>query len=100
MNRIGFQIPAGYLLKDHILWSQNGRNFTSVSGTDDVSGVTPHDFTIRVRKDGRFALRCYVKGMIRSYSGNPMSPDKIFENAEEAMYFATWHSEDLFAKSL
>lgn len=100
MNRIGFKIPAGYILKDHILWSKSwDGTYTTVSGTSDVPGVTIHGFDAMPMKDGRYRLRCYMNGKIRSYSGNPLHPDKTFDTIEAAMWFATWHSEDIFAKS-
>ncbi len=48
VNRIGFEIPAGYAIRDHIMWSKNVHQigklyqfetvWTSVSGTNDVRG--------------------------------------------------------------
>lgn len=99
VNRIGFEIPTSYAIRDHIMWSENYRGAISVSGTDDVRGVTPHSFTIKPRKDGRFALRHYRNGKIVSYNGSPMNPDKLFDTMKDAQWFATWHSEDIFAKS-
>jgi hypothetical protein len=99
VNRIGFKIPDNYELRDHIIWSKFQGGAVSVSGTDDVSGITPHRFTIEPRKYGRFALRLYIRGQIASYTGNPLSPDKMFDSMDAAQYFATWHSEVIFAKS-
>jgi hypothetical protein len=105
-NRIGFAIPENYELRDHIIWSKFNGGATSVSGTSDVKGITPHQFTIRPWgkaphhiEPQRYALRCYVNGQIRSYSGSNIQPDKIFDTLEEAQYFATWHSEGIYAKS-
>lgn len=109
VNRIGFEIPAGYEIRDHIMWSKNVRQvgkryefttvWTSVSGTNDVRGITPHDYTVTSRKDGRFALRAYLRGKVCQYGTWGLRGEKIFDSAGEAQWFAAWHSEDVFAKS-
>jgi len=95
VNRIGFAIPTGYEIKGHIMWSKSWLidGFRSVSGTDDLIGITTHGYEISGRKDGRVNLRITVRGQITE-------PGKVFETADEAKYYATWHSESIIFASL
>lgn len=109
VNRIGFKIPAGYEIKDHIMWSANINRsgaydftyvWTAVSGTDDVPGIVNHGYTITKRKDGRFALRATKRGKVLQYGIWTQRGEKLFDTVEDAQWFAAWHSEDVYAKSI
>ena len=108
VNRIGFEIPAGYEIRDHIMWSTSTRRvgerfvqtWTAVSGTDDVRGITVHGYTITSRRDGRFALRATVRGKVCQYSVWGQRGEKVFDTPDMAKWFAAFHSEDVFAKSV
>jgi hypothetical protein len=95
VNRIGFELPTGYEIRDHIMWSKSWLidGFVSVSGTDDLIGITTHGYEISGRKDGRVNLRITVRGQITE-------PRKVFENADAAKYYAAWHSESIIFASL
>lgn len=109
VNRIGFEVPAGYEIKDHIMWSKNTHQlgklyqfktvWTSVSGTGDVRGITPHGYTITSRRDGRFALRAYMRGKVCQYGVWGQRGEQVFDTSGEAQWYAAWHSESVFAKS-
>lgn len=106
VNRIGFEIHAGYEIRDHIMWSKNidqiGKLYkfetvwTSVSGTSDVPGITPHSYTITSRRDGRFALRAYKRGKVCQYGVWGLRGEQVFDTSGEAQWFAAWHSEGIF----
>lgn len=95
VNRIGFEIPTGYVIRDHIMWAKSWLidGFRSVSGTDDLIGITRHGYEITNRKDGRVNLRITVRGQITE-------PGKIFDTADDAKYYAAWHSESIIFASL
>lgn len=107
VNRIGFEIPAGYEIRDHIMWSTSTRligeryvqHWTAVSGTTDVKGVTNHSYSITSREDGKVALRATVRGKMCQYGTWGQRGEKVFEDVNTAKWFAALHSEDIFAKS-
>jgi len=104
VNRIDFYVPAGYDIRNHIMWSrnvgENGFGWIAVSGTADIPGVTIHGYEIKSRRDGRVALRASVRGQICQYGTWGLRGEKIFETADEAKYFAAWHSESIIFDSL